>query len=79
MSAQGDAKLFALATWPYVLSVSLGQWGPLLMASTAMPMLGWLAIVKPNLGLALGAGFAPLGFAAPRSGSTYYGRPVSWW
>ena len=59
MSAEGDAKFFALATWPYVLSVSLGQWGPLLMATTAMPMLGWLAIVKPNLGLALAPWLRP--------------------
>jgi len=57
MSADSGAKLFALATWPYVLSVSLGQWGPLLMATTAIPVLGWLAIVKPNLGLALGVGY----------------------
>jgi hypothetical protein len=57
MSANGDAKLFALATWPYVLSISLGQWGPLLMATSTIPALGWLAIVKPNLGLALGAGY----------------------
>lgn len=57
MSADGDAKLFALATWPYILSVSLGQWGPLLMATTAIPALGWLAIVKPNLGLALAVGY----------------------
>ena len=68
MSADGDAKLLALATWPYVLSVSLGQWGPLLMATTAMPMLGWLAIVKPNLGLALGIGY----------GDRWLGRPAFW-
>ena len=68
MSADGDAKLFALATWPYVLSVSLGQWGPLLMATTAMPMLGWLAIVKPNLGLAIGVGY----------GDRWLRRPTLW-
>lgn len=68
MSANGDAKLFAVATWPYVLSVSLGQWGPLLMATTAMPALGWLAIVKPNLGLALGVGY----------GDRWLRRPAVW-
>jgi len=68
MSADGDAKLFALATWPYVLSVSLGQWGPLLMSTTAMPALGWLAFVKPNLGLALGIGY----------GDRWLRRPAFW-
>jgi hypothetical protein len=59
MSADGESKLFAIATWPYILSVSLGQWGPLLMATTAIPALAWVALAKPNLGLALGSGFAP--------------------
>jgi len=59
MSADGDAKLFALGTWPYVLSISLGQWGPLLMAATTIPMLGWITIAKPNLGLALATGYGP--------------------
>ncbi len=59
MTDQGGAKLFALGTWPYVLSVSLGQWGPLLLAATTMPVLGWLTIAKPNLGLALAVGYAP--------------------
>jgi hypothetical protein len=68
MSAEGDAKLFALATWPFILSISLGQWGPLLMATTAIPALGWVAIAKPNLGLALGAGFGP----------SWVRRPVVW-
>jgi hypothetical protein len=68
MSANGDAKLFALATWPYVLSVSLGQWGPLLMATSTIPALGWLGIVKPNLGLALGVGY----------GERWIHRPAVW-
>jgi hypothetical protein len=57
MSAKGHAQLFALATWPYILSVSLGQWGPLLMAATTIPAMGWVALIKPNLGVAFGAGY----------------------
>lgn len=68
MSAEDDAKSFAVATWPYILSVRLGQWGPLLMATTAIPALGWVAAAKPNLGFALGAGFAP----------NWVRRPVLW-
>jgi hypothetical protein len=68
MTGESGAKLFALGTWPYVLSVSLGQWAPLLMAATAIPMLGWLTIAKPNLGLALAAGY----------GSRWVRRPALW-
>ena len=57
LSADGDAKLFALASWPYVLSVSLGQWGPLLMATAGLPMLAWLVLAKPNIGLALAVAY----------------------
>ena len=59
LSREGDAKLFALGTWPYVLTVSLGQWGPLLMATSGMSMIAWLVIVKPNLGIALAAAYGP--------------------
>ena len=72
MSADGDAKLFALATWPYVLSASLGQWGPLLMATTAMHMLGWLAIVKsPNSVSTSALATAIVGCDGRRSGSMW--------
>lgn len=68
VTAEGDAKLFALGTWPYVLSISLGQWGPLLLATSGIPMLGWLAIAKPNLGVALAAGY----------GHRWIRRPALW-
>ena len=57
LSRDGDAKLFSLGTWPYILTVSLGQWGPLLMATSGIPMIAWLVIAKPNLGLALAAAY----------------------
>ena len=60
LSKDGGAKLFAFATWSYVLTVSLGQWGLWLLATASLPALGWIAIAKPNIGLALAAGYAPL-------------------
>ena len=53
----GDAQLFSLATRSALLAVSLGQWTPLLMASAEIPVLGWIAIVKPNIGLALAVAY----------------------
>jgi hypothetical protein len=65
-SADGDAKLFGLFTWPFVLTVSLGQWAPLLMASAFLPGLGWLAIAKPNIGAAIAGGYG-LGWTRGRT------------
>jgi hypothetical protein len=62
LSKDGEAKLFSFATWSYVLSVSLGQWGPALMAAATIPALGWLVIAKPNVGAAIAAGYLPLWF-----------------
>jgi len=59
ISKDGDAKLFAFATWSFILTISLGQWGLLLMAGATIPALGWVSIGKPNIGLAVAAGFAP--------------------
>ena len=38
---------------PLLLAVTLGQWSPLLTAAALLPAGGFLAITKPNLGLAL--------------------------
>ena len=38
---------------PFLLAVALGQWSPLLTATALLPAGGFLAIAKPNLGLAL--------------------------
>lgn len=43
--------LFASA--PLILAVVLGQWSPLLTAAALLPAGGFLAIAKPNIGLAL--------------------------
>ena len=36
---------------PYLAAASQGQWSPLMMAVALTPALGWLAVMKPNLGL----------------------------
>ncbi len=41
------------ASAPLILAVVLGQWSPLLTAAALLPAGGFLAITKPNLGLAL--------------------------
>jgi len=86
-SADGDAKLFGLFTWPFVLTVSLGQWSPLLMASATLPALGWVSILKPNIGFAIAVGYGDtwirgrmrwlnLGIAAALLTVSFIVRPV---
>ena len=41
-----------LASAPFVMAVNLGQWSPLITVAALEPMLGFLATLKPNLGLA---------------------------
>jgi hypothetical protein len=53
LSRDSDARLMGFATWPFALSAILGQWAPALLAAATIPALGWIAILKPNLGLAL--------------------------
>ena len=36
----------------FIVAIGLGQWTPLVTATLLIPMLGWLAVVKPNVGLA---------------------------
>jgi len=63
-----SAGLFAYAiTWDgfgrspvfisisFVTAVELVQWSPLLAAGMILPGLGWLAVAKPNLGIAMAA------------------------
>lgn len=39
----------------YIVAVGLGQWTPLLTATFLLPALAWLAVLKPNIGLAMTA------------------------
>jgi hypothetical protein len=52
LSARGWARLWMLASAPFVMAVSLGQWSPLVVVAALQPALGFLAALKPNLGLA---------------------------
>jgi hypothetical protein len=36
----------------FIVAAGLGQWTPLLTVTLLIPTLGWLAVVKPNVGLA---------------------------
>jgi hypothetical protein len=49
------ARLPLFLSFPYVMAASLGQWAPLVMAAVLLPGLGFLAVCKPNIGLALAA------------------------
>lgn len=48
----GLVRLPLFLSAPFIMSVSLGQWSPWLVAGTLLPWLGWVAIAKPNVGLA---------------------------
>ena len=46
-------RLPIFLSFPYVMAASLGQWSPLVMAAALLPGVGFLNVLKPNLGLAL--------------------------
>ena len=46
-------RLHIFASAPFVMAATLGQFSPLLMAIAFVPALGFLAALKPNLGIAL--------------------------
>jgi hypothetical protein len=46
-------RLWAFASVAFILTLSLGQWGSLLVAGALLPGLGWVLSLKPTLGLAL--------------------------
>ena len=52
----GMHRLWMLASAPFVMAVNLGQWSPLVTAAALLPAAGWLATLKPNLGLAVFVG-----------------------
>lgn len=53
VTRDGLWRLHLFASAPFVMSATLGQFSPLLMAMAFAPALGFLAALKPNLGLAL--------------------------
>ena len=52
LSRSGWSRLWVLASAPFVMAVNLGQWSPLITVAALEPALGFLATLKPNLGLA---------------------------
>ena len=53
LSRDGWDRMVLFVSTPFILAIALGQWSPLLTAAALLPSLGFLAIAKPNLGLAL--------------------------
>jgi hypothetical protein len=52
LTRRGWHNLWMLASAPFVMAVSLGQWSPLIVVAALQPTLGALASLKPNIGLA---------------------------
>ena len=52
LSRRGWTRLWMLASAPFVMAVNFGQWSPLITVAALEPALGFLATLKPNLGLA---------------------------
>ena len=52
LTARGWGPLWMLASAPFVMAVNVGQWSPLVVTGALLPSLGFLAVLKPNLGLA---------------------------
>jgi hypothetical protein len=52
-------RLMAFISQGAVSAFAMGQWSPLMLAIALWPALGWLAMVKPNLGVAMLAGARP--------------------
>jgi hypothetical protein len=55
ITREGFGRLPALLSISFVTAVELVQWSPLLAGATLLPGLGWLAVAKPNLGVAMAA------------------------
>jgi hypothetical protein len=53
VTKDGYQRLPLFLSPAYLWCVATGQWGALLMAAALMPALGWVATVKPTLGLAM--------------------------
>lgn len=53
ITRDGLWRLHIFASAPFVMAATLGQFSPLLIAMAFSPALGFLAALKPNLGLAL--------------------------
>jgi hypothetical protein len=51
ISRDGLGRLWLFATPSFVMALKVGQWSPMITVAALVPALGWLAAVKPTLGL----------------------------
>jgi hypothetical protein len=51
LSRDGFGRLWLFATPSFVMALKVGQWSPMITVAALVPALGWLAAVKPTLGL----------------------------
>jgi hypothetical protein len=53
LARESPARVAVLASFPAVMAAALGQWSPLLLAATVLPILQFAMPVKPTLGAAV--------------------------
>ena len=53
LSREGLGRLWLFATPGFLMALKVGQWSPILTLAALVPALGWLAAVKPTLGVAV--------------------------
>jgi hypothetical protein len=51
VSGTGMARAPLFLSASFILSLSLGQWSPWLLAAALIPWLSWIIVAKPNVGL----------------------------
>ena len=60
ITRDGYGRLPLLLSISFITAVELVQWSPLLTAAMLLPSLAWVAVAKPNLGVAMAAyAFSP--------------------
>ena len=52
VTQEGIQRLPLFISSPFLVAAAVAQWTPLLMAAAILPSLQWLALAKPNIGLA---------------------------
>ena len=71
LTRDGLVRLLMLASVPFLHAVQVAQWSPWLTAMYLLPALGWLVVVKPNIGLAiLAASPSPMAIGVAVAGGT---------
>jgi hypothetical protein len=58
VTRDGLWRLYLFAGAPFLMAANLAQWSPLVMLAAFLPAAGWVATLKPNIGLAV-LGYRP--------------------